>query len=203
MRRFALALAVGMLALSACSGSSDPSGTAAPSESSLVGSTLDSTTEAGATTVPTPDPGEPEGTQTFTGLEQTHVDTPVAYPQTPPVGGPHNPQWQTCAFYDKPVVVERGVHSMEHGAVWITYAADLPADQIEVLKALQASGREVLVSPFEGLPTPVVASAWGKQLQLQSATDERLAAFVAMFDDGPQTPELDTPCAGGSDLTEG
>ncbi len=34
---------------------------------------------------------EPEGTQTFTDLERTHVDTPVDYPQTPPVGGPHNP----------------------------------------------------------------------------------------------------------------
>ena len=74
---------------------------------------------------------------------------------------------------------------------------------VAVLKALQGSGREVLVSPFAGLPTPVVASAWGKQLQLESATDPRLAEFVKYFDDGPQTPELDTPCAGGWELTEG
>jgi hypothetical protein len=197
MRRSVFVLTVGMLALSACSGSSDSGGTTVPA------ATAAPTSADAATTVPSPDPGEPEGTQTFTGLEQTHVDTPVNYPQTPPVGGPHNPQWQTCAFYDKPVMVERGVHSMEHGAVWITYAPDLPSDQIEVLKSLQASGREVLVSPFDGLPTPVVASAWGKQLQLPSATDPRLPVFVTMFDDGPQTPELDTPCAGGSDLTEG
>jgi hypothetical protein len=197
MRRLATALSVGLLALSACSGSDDSNVTTAPTMTTVP------TSASGATTVPSPDPGEPEGTQTFTGLEQTHVDTPVNYPQTPPVGGPHNPAWQTCAFYDKPVMVERGVHSMEHGAVWITYSADLPADQIAVLKTLQASGREVLVSPFAGLPTPLVASAWGKQLQLQSATDPRLAEFVKLFDDGPQTPELDTPCAGGSDATEG
>jgi hypothetical protein len=146
---------------------------------------------------------EPEGTETFTDLEQTHVDTPVDYPQTPPVGGPHNPVWQTCAFYDKTIMVERGVHSMEHGAVWITYAPDLAANQVEVLKTLQAGGKEVLVSPFEGLPSPIVASAWGKQLQLQSTDDPRLAQFVSYFDDGPQTPELNTPCAKGTDETTG
>jgi Protein of unknown function (DUF3105) len=163
-------------------------------------------------TMPTEAPGvtsgggegsEPEGTETFTDLEQTHVDTPVNYPQTPPVGGPHSPAWQTCGFYDATIMTERGVHSMEHGAVWITYSPDLASDQIEVLKTLQAGGKEVLVSPFEGLPTPIVASAWGKQLQLESTDDARLAAFVSFFDDGPQTPELDTPCAEGTDETVG
>lgn len=200
MRRtvIAIAIALGLTTLVACSGSGDSGGTTAPTMTAAP-------TSAGGTptTVPSPDPGEPEGTQTFSGLEQTHVDTPVQYPQTPPVGGPHNPAWQTCAFYDRPVMTERGVHSMEHGAVWITYSPDLPADQVEVLKSVQQSGREVLVSPFDGLPTPVVASAWGKQLQLPSATDERLAVFVSMFDDGPQTPELGTPCAGGTDETVG
>lgn len=197
MRRILTAVSVGLFALSACGGSGDSEGTTAPTM------TAAPTSEGGATTVPTPDPGEPEGTQTFSGLERTHVDTPVEYPQTPPVGGPHNPAWQTCSFYDRPIMVERGVHSMEHGAVWITYAPDLPAGQVDALKALQSSGREVLVSPFDGLPTPVVASAWGKQLQLPSADDPRLAAFVTMFDDGPQTPELGTPCAGGIEDTVG
>jgi Protein of unknown function (DUF3105) len=191
MRRIAAAALVALLALSACS---------------------DDDQSDGDGTMPTDAPGvttgggtgsEPEGTETFTDLEQTHVDTPVDYPQTPPVGGPHNPVWQTCAFYDTAIMTERGVHSMEHGAVWVTYSPDLAADQVEVLKGLQAGGKEVLVSPFEGLPTPVVASAWGKQLQLESTEDPRLAEFVSYFDDGPQTPELNTPCAQGTDETVG
>ncbi|MEY4174174.1 MAG: hypothetical protein RI900_1339 [Actinomycetota bacterium] len=195
MRRTLLVLVLS--SLTACSGSGDSTATTGPTM------TAAPTSDAVATTLPSPDPGEPEGTMTFTGLEQTHVDTPVEYPQTPPVGGPHSPQWQTCAFYGAAIPAERGVHSMEHGAVWITHSPDLPAEQVEVLKALQQSGREVLVSPFEGLPTPVVASAWGKQLQLPSAGDPRLEVFVSMFDDGPQTPELGTPCAGGVDETAG
>jgi hypothetical protein len=190
MRRIAAVLLVGLTLLAACS--SDGGGAVTTDV------TTPPTEKPGAIIPPPSQNVEPEGVQTFTGLEQTHVDTPVEYPQNPPVGGPHNPQWQTCAFYDKPIMKERGVHSMEHGAVWITYSADLPADQIEILKSLQAGGKEVLVTRYDGLPTPVVASAWGKQLQLESATDARLAQFVSFFDDGPQTPELNTPCDGGT-----
>src|SRR4051812_50125725 len=62
---------------------------------------------------PTSFPGEPAGTKTFRDLARTHVDTRVDYPQTPPVGGPHNPVWQTCRFYDQAIHDETGVHSME------------------------------------------------------------------------------------------
>lgn len=195
MRRIAAALFVGTLVLAACSSDDggDESGGASTMPTNAPGDT-DGTASAD---------GEPAGTQTFADLEQTHVDTPVDYPQTPPVGGPHNPVWQTCAFYDTAIMTERGVHSMEHGAVWITYSPDLDAASIDTLKALQASGEEVLVSPFEGLPTPVVASAWGKQLQVETADDPALVQFVAYFDNGPQTPEKNTPCAQGTDETVG
>jgi hypothetical protein len=148
----------------------------------------------GQTTVPNQ---EPDGTETFTDLDRNHVDTPVDYPQTPPVGGNHSPAWQTCDFYDAIIPPERGVHSMEHGAVWITYSPSLAAAEVDALKALQAGGKEVLVTKFEGLPSPIVASAWGKQLQVQSTDDSRLTQFVRYFDDGPQTPETGTPCARG------
>jgi hypothetical protein len=85
---------------------------------------------------------------------------------------------------------------MEHGAVWITYAPDLPADQIEALKAL-ARRPYVLVTPYAHLPAPVVASAWGKQLQVDGTADPGLEAFVEEFANGPQTPEPGAPCTLG------
>ncbi len=195
MRRIAAVLLVGLTLLAACS--SDGGGVVATDDATTP------TEKPGAIIPPPSQVVEPEGVQTFTGLEQTHVDTPVDYPQNPPVGGPHNPQWQTCAFYDKPIMKERGVHSMEHGAVWITYTPGLPAAQLDILKELQAAGKEVLVTPYEGLPSPLVATAWGKQLTLQTADDPKLVQFVQYFDDGPQTPETNTPCAQGVTETVG
>jgi hypothetical protein len=85
--------------------------------------------------------------------------------------------------------------------VWITFAPDLAAADVAVLAQYAQDGEEVLVSPFTGLPAPVVATAWGKQLQLESVADPRLAQFVAHFENGPQTPEPNTPCAGGTTET--
>jgi hypothetical protein len=90
---------------------------------------------------------------------------------------------------------------MEHGAVWITYQPNLPADQVDILrKAAQQS--YVLVSPYPGLPSPVVASAWSNQLKLDSASDPKLDQFVRYFRQGPQTPEPGAPCTGGTSATE-
>ncbi len=142
----------------------------------------------------------PEGVQTFANLARDHVETPVTYEEIPPVGGVHSAVWQNCGFYDKPVGNEHGVHSMEHGAVWITYQPDLSADQVDILRE-QAQQSYVLVSPYTDLPSPVVVSAWGNQLQLDSATDSRLDQFVKYFREGPQTPEPGAPCNDGTSAT--
>jgi uncharacterized protein DUF3105 len=73
---------------------------------------------------------------------------------TPPAGGPHNDVWQNCGFYDEPVRDENAVHSLEHGAVWITYLPDLPQDEIEVLRDLAESNGFVLVSPYPDQVSP-------------------------------------------------
>ena len=140
----------------------------------------------------------PEGVQNFDITSRDHVQGVVSYEQSVPVGGPHNPVWQNCGFYSSPVQNENAVHSMEHGAVWITYQPDLPSDQVDVLRNLAHDNTYVLVSPYPDSPAPIVASAWGKQLELNSANDPRLQQFVSAFREGPQTPEPDAPCTGGT-----
>jgi hypothetical protein len=132
--------------------------------------------------------------------DRDHVTGAITYPQSPPIGGPHNPVWQNCGVYDQPVPNEWAVHSMEHGAVWITYRPDLPADQIQALRAAARGKEYVLLSPWPAdapLPSPIVASAWGLQLKLDAASDPRLAEFVRRYANGPQTPERMAPCSGG------
>jgi hypothetical protein len=142
-------------------------------------------------------PAGPPGTESFAVAERTHVQTPVSYPQVPPVGGKHAPIWQNCGFYDTPIRNENGVHSLEHGAVWITYRPDLTGEQVDALRSLARGDTYLLVSPYPDLATPVVASAWGRQLQLDSVDDPRLDEFVRAFRLGRQAPEVGERCDGG------
>ena len=135
-----------------------------------------------------------QGVQSFDKLTREHVETPVTYPQTPPVGGNHNSVWLNCGVYPQPVPNENAVHALEHGAVWITYQPTLPAAQVETLKKLAKANSYALLSPYEGIKSPVVASAWGKQLALPNADDPRLAVFLRTYLQGPQTPEPGASC---------
>jgi hypothetical protein len=185
MRGLTAAIFAAAVAVSACSGGEKAAQVDAPKTD---------------LTLPAATPGNdpPPGVESFGPLSNDHVRGPVSYPQSPPVGGPHAfpPNWQNCAFYDEPVPSEHAVHSTEHGAVWITYSPDLSKEEIGLLATL--AGDRVLVSPFPDLPKPVVASAWGKQLQLDSVTDVRLVDFIEAFTDAPTSPEAGAPCTNGT-----
>ena len=145
--------------------------------------------------------GPPEGVEEFDVASREHVQGPVSYEQTPPVGGEHNPVWQNAGFYEEPVRNENAVHTLEHGAVWITYSPDLSQDQRDRLKQIVESQDCLLASPYQGLDAPVVASAWGFQARLENADDPNLEKFIRTYRKGPQTPEPGAPCTGGTSDT--
>lgn len=127
-------------------------------------------------------------------VKRGHTSETVAYDPAPPVGGEHDPTPQTCGFYVAPVRNENAVHSLEHGAIWITYRPDLAPDQLNRLRSLAQDEDKILVSPHEDLPAPIVASSWGRQLWLESELDSRLGPFVQRF--RGVAPERFAPCAG-------
>jgi hypothetical protein len=132
--------------------------------------------------------------------EVRHTEDRVDYAQSPPVGGDHAPQWLECGAYDEPVREENAVHSLEHGTVWITYDPDLRAGDVDVLeRQLPEKG---ILSPYDGLPAPVVVTVWNLQLALIGADDPRLADFVAAYGDGGSAPEPFASCAGGVSALE-
>jgi hypothetical protein len=172
--------------LAACSGD-DEGGSAAGTTTSAVPTTSAQAAPVTSTTRPAI-----EGVQTFQ-VEAGHSAGPVTYPHVPPVGGIHNPVWQQCGFYAEPVQNDKGVHSLEHGAIWITFRPDLPQAEIDGLAALARSRNYILVSRWDsGLPAPVVVTGWGRQLQLQSTSDPRMAEFIRLY--AGQGPELNAAC---------
>jgi hypothetical protein len=89
--------------------------------------------------------------KSFHNLDYDHVKGSVDYRQSPPVGGDHASIWQNCGFYSGPVRNETAVHSMEHGAVWITYRPGLPTEQVDKLREL-ATFRQGPQTPEPGTP---------------------------------------------------
>ena len=145
-----------------------------------------------------PTPPEPiTGVVDHEHQERDHVDDEVEAGDLPPVGGIHSPEWQNCGIYDEPISIENAVHSLEHGAMWLTYKPDLPQDEVDVLRDAVRGEAYVIMSPYPGLKSPVVLTAWETQLELDSVGDERLAEFVDRYQQGPTTPERGATCQDG------
>lgn len=158
------------------------------------------------TTKPTPASPVP-GVEVFTGLSNAHLkkgEYPQSYPQSPPVGGPHSPRWLACGVYASAVPKENAVHSIEHGAIWLTYTPDLtPAGVASLAEFTKLSPEYVLVSPYSGQDHVLIATTWGLQLRVDSADDPRLVAFIKAHAGGDQGGEPGVGCAkGGASLEQ-
>lgn len=139
------------------------------------------------------------GLETFENLNAEHVSTPVDYEQEPPVGGDHASTWLNCGVYTQEVPQENAVHALEHGAVWAAYdPSALTEDEVTALQEILPDTHAV-VSPSEGLDSPIALSAWGAQVTVETPDDERIADFVAKYWQSPQAPEPGAACTGGLD----
>jgi hypothetical protein len=123
-----------------------------------------------------------QGLQTFQYASgQQHVTTPVTYTESPPVGGPHDPEWADCTgtVYDVDIRHENAVHGMEHGATWITYNPDTISDgDLSTLKALVDGRSGLMLSPYAGLTSTISLQSWNHQLAVDSASDIRVQQFA-------------------------
>lgn len=132
-------------------------------------------------------------------VDPTSVNYLAEYEMNPPAGGPHWGAWLNCGEYTEPQENERAVHSLEHGAVWVTYNPDqISGAGLKALKDRLPNTFSIL-SPYPGLESPVVASAWGAQLALTGVDDERLDGFIASYWKSGTAPELGASCTGAVD----
>ncbi|MFD0558068.1 uncharacterized protein DUF3105 [Stackebrandtia endophytica] len=156
-----------------------------------------------------PDPDEPiDGVTDYYAdgapwvEESAHVDGRVEYALAPPAGGNHNVAWSTCngVVYDQPIPNEHAVHSLEHGAIWFTYSPDLPQTEIDKLAGKVNGIDYTLMSPYAGQDSPIILTAWGYQLKIDSADDERITAFTSKYR-LTASREPGATCSGGTPIT--
>lgn len=130
-----------------------------------------------------------------------HVEGVIEYadfPARPPAGGEHSSVPQQCAVYTEEIPPEQAVHSLEHGAVWITYSPDLDEAQVDGLTEEVEGDPYRMLSPLPGQDAAIVLTAWGRQLEVDSTDDDELGRFLEVYTNGRQTPERGAACAGVS-----
>lgn len=178
--------AIAAIVASACSNSSTPNATAPAS-------TSDASSE--------PSTADPSVVDEYDLTElsgSVHIDPPTTFDQSPSVGGDHYPFWQNCGFYSVPVIEGAAAHSLEHGAVWITFNADLLSDEeLGELEALASANARLLISPYQH-DEKLVLSSWGAQLRLADVAigDAAIGDFIATYVDRDGIPEPGVSCSG-------
>ncbi|MBD2759505.1 DUF3105 domain-containing protein [Yimella sp. cx-573] len=143
-----------------------------------------------------------KGVYTWKNLGREHVAGDPKFAMTPPAGGDHNAAWANCGIYDKELPNKYAVHSLEHGAVWITTNDKASAGDVSALKKL-ANQDFILMSKYKSQASPITLTAWGHQLRVDKASDPRVAQFIKAYKQGPQTPEAGAACTGAYDPNTG
>jgi hypothetical protein len=186
----ALALSVTLLVVGATAcGDDDSSGESGEASGSEI-------TTSGGEPIGPADEGI-DGVEAFEIASADHTTANLVYDPRPPAGGEHNPTPATCGFYESdPPADQYIVHSLEHGAVWIAYDPDLDDAAKNTLRDLIGSQPKTMATPYESLESPIVVTAWARQLQLDSVDDPRIEQFIDQYRAGGQSPEPDAPCAG-------
>ena len=119
--------------------------------------------------------------------------SPVVYTTNPPTSGPHYPSWAAFKWYSAPVPRGYLVHSLEHGAVVISYhceggceselatlAAFLDARPADPLCVAPLKSR-VIVVPDPALDVRFAAAAWGALLRADCLDTAALGAFLDTY----------------------
>ena len=82
-------------------------------------------------------------------------------------------------------------------AVWVTYKPEIAKEEIIKLTTMLSSRSKILLSPHPEQISPIVATAWGRRLEIESSNDLRLEKFVDFFVDGEAAPEAGITCDRG------
>lgn len=119
-------------------------------------------------------------------LSIQHVLDPesVTFRTDPPTSGPHLSGPPVRGVLDAPVTPAAQVRVLEEGGVMVQATSD---DHLASLAPLADAGDvPIVVAPADGLPAPVVATAWTWKLTCETPDLDRLRTFAATrADDAP------------------
>lgn len=123
-------------------------------------------------------------------LERKHVpeSEKPTYNSNPPTSGSHYEKTEEWGISDKPLVVERLVHNMEHGGVIIFYKCDAKTDKFcdelilklkDITQRLTKKDRKVVLTPNENIDSKIALAAWGWLDKMEEVDEDRIWKFFS------------------------
>jgi len=116
-----------------------------------------------------------------------------SYNTNPPTSGPHWPQQAECKIYDEEIADESALHSLEHGAVWLSYKDKNDKDLVNKLtEIVKSSPGKVLLSPRGKNDSKIAVAAWTRLLKQESLDEKQIKDFIKNYRN--QSPEPLAQC---------
>jgi hypothetical protein len=125
------------------------------------------------------------------GAQHVTQGAPIIYDHYPPSSGTHYPRPAAWGVYTDPVPEGTYVHNLEHGGVVVLY--NCPDTCSELQGQLQDfydqappedifGEVKIVITPYmRELPAPVVAVAWGHQINLEASDADLLLQFYQRY----------------------
>ena len=147
------------------------------------------------------------GAHAIEGAQHMPLCSPLTYGTNPPSSGNHYAEWADYRAYERAIFRGFWVHSLEHGAMVITYncpggCPDEVAAARAFIDALPAdcgpNSRRLILTPDPELDVRWAASTWGYTLRANCFDRDAFSAFYTEhYDHAPESI-----CGGGTDPTE-
>ena len=126
-------------------------------------------------------------------LEAGHInqgEIVTTYNSNPPTSGPHLGNLQPCDFYNEEVPDEAVVHTLEHGAIWVTYKDKSLEGSMRSL--FEKESAKVIISPRSANDSAVAVASWGRLLKLDEFDENQILDFIDS--NRNNSPEPLAPC---------
>ncbi|MDG2026480.1 MAG: DUF3105 domain-containing protein [Acidimicrobiales bacterium] len=100
----------------------------------------------------------------------------VEFQTDPPTSGPHLSGPAATGILDEPLLPAAQVNVLESGVILVQYDETIALD--DVVAVVDQTTAEVVIAPGDGLPSPVVATAWTWKLTCSDADTAAIGAFA-------------------------
>lgn len=121
------------------------------------------------------------------GRNHVPSGTKVEYKTNPPTSGSHYANPAAWGAYNKEVVDESVVHSLEHGGIWISYK-DISEEEKKILEEIgKANLQSVIVSPRLANDVKIAIVSWGRMMEPELADKALIQKYIDTYKN--QSPE--------------